>query len=263
MQFFFSVILLSSFLLVNCTLYVNPVPCNAHYLLQHDEVWYFNTSLIGQTVGETRGFLGINGIYQLSLAFCQNLNLTEPGGLGWFYGSLQSFEWLAPFSVPDRPVLTFTQYYGIGDDGSPCNLGRTAVVNIWCGNASTDCSTIPGSISGPCLSGSLQSGVCYCSSVYNATDGICGGITINLLSHNCPNSTYVLTPRPGPPGPTHNVAGVVVGTLVAVFFFLFFIGFMYNYLVHHKTGCSAVPFYDTCAGGSATRSYDSIHPNLN
>jgi len=246
----------------------DPSPCEAFYQLQHDEVWIFNSTWIGTHLIQSPVQYEcvenpVTTVFTLVLDFCRNVNLTYPSGIGWFYGVLTHFEYIKPEVIADRPVLTFQQTYSIGDDGAPCRDGRSMTVDIWCGNASTTCLQIPGS--NDCLWGNADT-ICLCNSKCNndtLNQGICSGITVTLLSHNCPSSTpYVGPAPPGPAMPNHNVAGVVIGSLVAIFFFFLFIGFMYNYLVHHKTGCSAVPFYDTCTGDSSTssRSYESL-PN--
>jgi len=261
---------LASFLTVSAQRVINPKPnaCEAFENLERDEVWRFNSSWVGQSLVETAQFTCVKPFpvmtFVLSLSFCNNVNLSytsqQQQGLGWFYGVLVHFQYIRPVVDPGRPVLTFQQAYSLGDEGAPCGpAGRSLHVDIWCGNASTTCLQIPGG--DQCLRGTPDS-VCLCSITCNDTQGICTGITMTLLSHNCPKSQIVIIPKPDLL-PDHNVAGVVIGSLIAIFFFFLFIGFMYNYLVHHKTGCTAIPFYDTCTGETpAVRPYESIPHKL-
>jgi len=176
--------------------------------------------------------------------------------LGWFYGNMMSFEFLNPVPNPNGPTLTFRQLYGNGDSGYPCNSSRLAEVYIYCGNSTSNCLGVGNSPNANCLisGGKLSNGFCLCNHLYNDSQSICSGISFHVLVTNCPPKQTVNLPS-RPSGPAGNPAGAVIGSLIGVFLFLFFIGYMYNYLVHKKTGCAAIPFYDTCTGKHSTVTY--------
>jgi len=215
-------------------------------------------------------------IYELN--FCQDpriymgstVNNTQDL-LGWSYGPLSNFEviqTITPIAPPSQPTPAptpntiprkrFVQTYSGGDSGPPCAVGgRSAVVNLYCGDNSTSCGEVPNSPGNICLSGTLSEGYCLCAAGFNTTlgfQGTCTSLWFNILSRSCPNFEAIHITNPTMPPATPNIAAAVIASLIGIFAFCYILGYIYNYTVHTKRGAEALPFYDTCAGASSSRS---------
>jgi len=222
----------------------------------------------------------MSGIYTYEYTFCESLNIyignSSKNQLGWSFGSLSTF--VAYDARPDdnpsppasRPgdytaFREFTQYFIDGDYGAPCssNRSRTAIVNVYCGIGEANCTQVPGNKGAHCLDSpsTTYPGFCLCGIEYNTTYGICSGLTLNLLSNLCPSSKVVpmdpLHPYSNEVSRSIGIAFAVIGVLIIV---AMIGGYIYNCTVHSKTGCQAVPFYDTCTGQKEIPNYSSPPP---
>lgn len=253
-------------------------PCTS--VTNADNLWYItytfdNTWNNSQTilVADTFNTGPMQGTWSLVLNFCDSVSLiqgnvssTTPGNqLGWNYGFLFNFteDDINPPAHPTVPpselaLLEFIQTYSFGDVGPPCSSPRTSTVNIYCGGGKANCTQVPGSAGADCLTKS-NNPYCICSVTWNETFGFCSGLQVNLLSNSCPKnaSHWPITPV----YPPMNNPGTVAGIFFAVVFVLLFVtcggGYIYNYSVHAKRGCEAMPFYDTCYGSAPAPVYAS------
>jgi len=241
-----------------------------------ESMWKFDHLLgaVSQLEGEAYNIQPMIGNWTFRFTFCETMRLfmgqlsksPESDLFGWSFGYLTSFKVSDAPSISNVPQIQFVQTYSFGDMGAPCvnNATRTTKVNIYCGNES-DCSTIPYSKGPNCIGGN-SSRACICGIYFNQTLGMCGGLTLNVLSNNCPaKETVPVTPiRPVFPDDDDEDAGQVISMVFLVLFILlvtaFFGGYLYNYSVHAKRGCAAIPFYSNCSGNSSTVNYDPVTP---
>jgi len=221
-------------------------------------------------VSQNHNIPPMTGDWSFELTFCATVRL-EMGNilnstgklLGWSFGVLTTFDLvetvptLKENKVAALPVRNFVQTYQAGDWGAPCPNGRTATVNVYCGQNST-CADVPGAGGAICLGGSLSNGFCLCSFGFNTTNGMCNGLWFNILSNKCPTSEPYYPDQPVPPPTTAALVAAIFGVLISLFGLCWVGGYIYNYTVHTKRGLEAVPFHDTCTGMSKSTTYTGI-----
>jgi len=216
----------------------------------------------------------MNGTWTYAYSFCKSVivymgdNVPTTQTLGWSFGTLTSF-----FGLNVSPRINSTEYSAYiefiqiflqGDAGSPCtdDIPRSATVNVWCGGGKANCTQVLGNKGAACISASdmTNPGFCLCSVQYNTTFGICSGLTLNLLSNKCPKSYDVEIPAPAPIRPEGSRSVGIAFAILAVIVVVACIGgYIYNFTVHAKRGCQAIPFYDTCTGQRDVPYYTLLH----
>jgi len=211
----------------------------------------------------------MTGFQIYTLNFCKTLSITPvAGGAGWSFGALGQFFQLNITIPPDGPhydtaLLEFFQVY-LNNDGPftpPCQGSQAALVNIYCGLGGANCTSVPGNSGALCVAGNAtQNGYCLCSIAFT-NNSLCHGLTFNILSNNCPRGVpHPLGPPPTIPLLPHNIAGIVIGTIIGFIALLFFGGYVYNRAALHKTGMAAVPFYENCTGRSEQYTLPASNP---
>jgi len=282
------VLLLLCLVVVNSS--IEPIPCYAtEYLDQYFmELWDFTSEAWkGKTfsyVSSDYNVPPMAGNYRFQITFCDNIHVyigdQTSGALGWSYGTMEFFAGMdvtPPIpSHPTAPTTTptskedfeysafkeFVQVYSNGDSGAPCeNEERSAVVNIYCGIAKANCTQVPGNKGAECLDGGdTHNGFCLCGIQYNTTVGVCTGLALNILSNSCPNSVTIptTTPLPSPSESTQEGVGIAFGVLAVLLIVCIIGGYVYNFTVHNKRGCTAFPFYDTCTGKKVDPTYQVV-----
>jgi len=244
-------------------------PCIAEEILNpyNEEEWDFRIPFWENSTVSTASpdynIIPMNGTWTYEYSFCKGPlvymgdHVTTTQTLGWSFGSLRSFIGLnvSPRinSTEYSAYVEFTQQFLQGDAGSPCtdDIPRSSFVNVWCGGGKANCTQVPGSKGAACIStpDSTNPGFCLCSVQYNTTFGICNGLTLNVLSNKCPRSHDVQIPIPAPliPEGSRSV-GIAFAILAVIIVVACIAGYIYNFTVHAKRGCQAIPFYDTCTG---------------
>jgi len=236
----------------------------------------------------------MTGEYTFVYDFCNSLNIymgnyeQNKNTFGWAFGTLTEFIGydvipVIPSPTPSAPTqapssqgprddfheytayLEFSQSFLQGDAGAPCtdDIPRSGTINIYCGLAKANCTQVPGNKGAACINanGTTNPGFCICSIQYNATIGICSGLTINLLSNKCPPGKAVPIPVPAALVPdSSRSVGIAFAIMAAIIVVALFAGYIYNFTVHAKRGCQAVPFYDTCTGKRDAPSYTPSSP---
>jgi len=222
----------------------------------------------------------MSGAYRYQISFCNSINVyignQTSGSLGWSFGTMEYFTGVdvSPPIPPSHPVSAptvdpiheyaafkeFVQVFSYGDNGAPCDYQpRSATVNIYCGLSKANCTQVPGNKGAACLDGSdTHNGFCLCGIQYNTTFGVCTGLNLNILSNACPSSVTIPSGAPPPHPPTESVqngVGIAFGVLAVLLVACILGGYVYNFVVHHKRGCAAFPFYDTCTGKKVDPTY--------
>jgi len=268
-------------------------PCEAVRNVDNlwNEIWLFGQgwNLTSSTVvTNNSNYDMMTGLWSFQIVFCKSVyiywgNSTADSTkvFGWMYGNYAVIDDIdidvnpAPqpnWNPKEIAFLQFSSSYLYGDEGAPChmlaNMGRSSTVNIYCGGGEANCTQVPGNSGAACIDSKSVSPLpghkyCICSILWNDTLGICGGLTFNLLSNHCPNSTAVRVPTPiGPPGPPGESPAAIAGIFFLVVAVLIVVscigGYAYNYSVHSKRGLDAVPFYDTCKGEPNSPSYAPV-----
>jgi len=258
------------------------IPCVAVELLTIDteEDWDFRIPFWeNSTVAVVSSEYNIgpmNGVYTFEYSFCNNIYLyignqtQDKNTFGWSFGYLSSFlsHRVTPTNPTPSPVVDqyaaykgFTQEYLEGDAGAPCtkDIPRSASVNIYCGAGKANCTQVQGSKGAACINfpAKTDPGFCLCSVEYNITYGVCGGLVLNLLSNKCPigKNVQIPVPAPGNPDNSSRSVGIVFAVLAVIVVVVCICGYIYNFTVHAKRGCQAVPFYDTCTGQADKPAY--------
>jgi len=200
----------------------------------------------------------MNGVYTYHYSFCDGINVymgnipQNPNNVfGWSYGVLSRF---IAHDIDPRNASheysafhQFTQVFSYGDSGAPCSeaLPRSATVNVWCGLEKANCSQVVGA-GDHCLNGETNPGFCLCLIQYPSN--LCGGLLLHVLSNKCPHGRAKPIEPPSNPPDVSRVVGITFAFL-GVFIMVSIIGgYIYNFTVHSKRGCQAIPFYDTCTG---------------
>jgi len=216
---------------------------------------------------EVNGLPPMEGEYTFHYSFCNEINVymgnvQNPNNVfGWSYGALTTFK-----AYDVNPPLNasheyaafhqFTQIYTYGDSGSPCSdRPRTASVMIYCGMDKANCSQVKiEGVGDRCLNGETNPGFCLCFVQYQGD--VCNGLILHLLSNRCPHGkAKPITPDVPPPTDVSRVVGITFACL-GVFIMVSIIGgYIYNFTVHSKRGCQAIPFYDTCTGKKEVVAY--------
>jgi len=217
----------------------------------------------------------MSGPYTYHYSFCNSLNIymgdniQDPKNVfGWSFGVLTSFVAydINPGNASHEfaAFMQFTQIYDFGDAGSPCTeeIPRSATINIYCGIERANCTQVPGNIGAQCLNpgGVTTPGFCLCSIHYNASVGLCKGLTLNLLSNKCPHGRAIGSDGSGNPQDVSRMVGIAFAFLGVFIMVAIIGGYIYNFTVHSKRGCQAIPFYDTCTGKKAEPTYTSSPP---
>jgi len=273
---FISVILVATILLGALSSPIN-TPCvvtrSVSPILVHEYTFdapIWDHSMVGYVTAD-RNIFPMTGLWSYELTFCGFVRLymgnvlENTHILGWSFGVLTEFvsvDDVPPVNVTNGGVAPlnkrFAQTYSLGDYGPPCLQGRSATVNLYCGDATNSCSDVPGSAGALCLSGSLVDGFCLCSFGFTAELSVCSGLWFNLLSNKCPIPKVIHPDQPIPAEPPAELAGAIIGVLIVLVFLCFLGGYIYNYTVHTKRGAEAIPFYDTCTGMSKSTSYRTV-----